>query len=72
MKEEALSIEAIDAHIANQGITPESLSGLDVCGVYRTVRPVLVFAKTLLFFKPAWQPILQGFIDAVDKMCSVS
>ncbi len=65
MKDKIMAIEEIDAHIEKQAQT----RGLDICGTYKTVRPILVFAKGLLFFKPKWQAILQLLIDALDKQC---
>ena len=71
MNEQPMSIEEIDAHISQQAkaLNTKDFAGLDLCKIYKTVRPVLVFVKALLFFKPAWQAILQGFIDSLDKMC---
>lgn len=66
-----MTIEEIDAHLSKKGFTggKESLVGLNLCAIFKTVRPILVFAKTLLFFKPAWQAILQSLIDALDQSC---
>jgi hypothetical protein len=71
MNEQPMSIEEIDAHIAQQAkaLNTKDFAGLDPCKIYKVARPILVFVKALLFFKPAWQAILQGLIDALDKLC---
>lgn len=40
-----------------------------VCEVYQKVRPVILFAKGLLFFKPKWQAVIQQLIDSLDLIC---
>jgi hypothetical protein len=72
MSDKILSIEEIDAHIAQTApkFQAEGFAGVNLCGIYKTVRPILVFVKGLLFFKPAWQAILQSLIDALDASCS--
>ncbi len=71
MSDKVLSIDEIDGHIAKHtaGAGTKALTGLNLCAIYKVVRPILVFAKALLFFKPAWQTILQSLIDALDKTC---
>ena len=71
MDEKIMSIEEIDTHLAKHGFTGkvEALKGKDLCGIFKTVRPILVFVKALLFFKPTWQAILQTLIDALDQTC---
>lgn len=65
MKDKVMTIEEIDAHIEKHAMA----KGLDVCATFKKVRPVLVFVKSLLFFKPKWQAILQTLIDVLDKQC---
>jgi hypothetical protein len=71
MSHQALSIEEIDAHLIRQAeaLNTKDFAGLDLCKIYKTVRPILEFAKLLLFFRPKWQAVLQSFLDAADKMC---
>jgi hypothetical protein len=71
MSDQVMSIETIDAHLAQQAkaLGTQTFAGLDLCKTYNTVRPILVFVKALLFFRPAWQAVLQAFIDTADKMC---
>ncbi len=65
MKDKVMKVEEIDAHIQKHA----QARGLDICATYTKVKPVLVFAKGLLFFKPNWQAVLQSLIDALDKEC---
>jgi hypothetical protein len=70
MSDQVLSIEEIDAHLAQaKAVGTEAFAGLDLCKIYKVARPILVFVKALLFFRPTWQTVLQAFIDAADKMC---
>jgi hypothetical protein len=74
MNNQALSkerMDAIDAHVEAQTKISgaQDVVGLDLCQIYTRVQPVLSFVKDLLFFKPAWQAVLQSLIDALDKMC---
>ncbi len=40
----------------------------DIGAIYHAVRPVLLFAKTILFFKPKWQNAINAFITALDAL----
>lgn len=76
--EKLLSIQEIDAHIeqyskvvATQKLEGEALKAFNICATYTVVRPVLVFAKSILgFFKPSWAAVLGTFIAAVDAACT--
>jgi len=67
MEQKLLSVEEIDNHIKPH--LQANLAAIDFCGIYKAVRPILVFAKALLFFKPAWQAILEAFITSMDNAC---
>ncbi|MEP7108534.1 MAG: hypothetical protein ABI760_11140 [Ferruginibacter sp.] len=65
MSDKIMTIEQIDAHIEKHA----QAKSLDICGTYKTVKPILVFAKSMLFFKPKWKTVLQTLIDVLDKQC---
>ncbi len=74
MSNEVLTIPQIDAHIAKHlgKLKAEELDSLDLCKIYQTIRPALIFIRTLLFWKPDWQVILQKLIDALDASCGTT
>lgn len=43
----------------------------DLCVIYGTVRPVLKFARALLFFKPKWQKAIDLLTDNLDLACNI-
>ncbi len=56
----------VDAHYEN--LTTKATT-VNLCAIYTGVRPVLKFAKALLFFKPKWQTAIQALIDNLDTAC---
>lgn len=56
------TIPTIDAHLAANPVQPHH--GLAETVV--SIRPILEFACTLLFFKPSWQKALKAFMAALD------
>ncbi|WP_217603700.1 hypothetical protein [Chitinophaga sp. GbtcB8] len=67
MSDQLMSIEQIDKHIASR--PNATTAAIDFCAIYKTVRPILLFAKALLFFKPEWQKVLEAFIESMDGNC---
>jgi len=66
--EKIMSIKEIDEHIEQ---SEQNVSGINICGTYNTVRPVLVFAKSVLgIVKPKWATVLGVFISTVDAFCT--
>lgn len=66
-------MEEVDQHLdnsENEVATKDGATGLDLCTAYKAVRPVLEFAKLLLFFKPKWQIVLANFILVNDSLCN--
>lgn len=67
----------IDKHIdevLSQGGTsfdPKTATArrFDLCKIYTAVRPVLKFARGLLFFKPKWQSVISLLMEAMDEHC---
>ena len=57
--------EHLDAH---EAATAQNLK-LNICDIFSKVRPVLVFAHSILFFKPKWQTALTNLINAMDAAC---
>jgi hypothetical protein len=41
----------------------------EFCAVYTAARPVLLFARGLLFFKPKWQTVVTALIGGLDTVC---
>jgi uncharacterized protein VirK/YbjX len=42
---------------------------VDLCAVYKKVRPALSFAKALLFWKPKWAAWVKELMDKLDEVC---
>lgn len=61
--DEALAIEA------PAGLSAAKLKMFNVCKAYLAVRPVLKFARGLLFFKPRWQKVIDILFVAMDEVC---
>ncbi len=66
----------IDKHIddvlaieAPAGISANQFKLWNICRTYQAVRPVLKFAKGLLFFKPKWQGVMTMLMAALDEAC---
>lgn len=71
-QEKFMTIQEIDEHIekSEQLASSENLQAINICGIYATVRPVLVFAKSVLsFVKPKWATVIDTFISTVDVFC---
>lgn len=47
-----------------------NLKTIDFCSLWHTVRPILIFVKALLFWKPKWQTVLKQLIDSLDATCN--
>jgi hypothetical protein len=63
-----MNIDQIDEHIEPHH--DAVVSGKpSFCTIYTGVRPILFFAKTLLFFRPKWQTLLTALIGALDISC---
>jgi hypothetical protein len=71
MNEIVLTPDEIDTHISKltNGGGAKSLTGANLCTVYKVVRPILILIKTFLIIKPDWQKIIQLLIDELDKAC---
>lgn len=44
---------------------------LNICGLYRKIRPVLIVAKKVLFFKPKLSKTIGDLIVLLDESCPV-
>lgn len=66
-------VSDIDAHVDNH---LEKVAGLDagklpnLCTVWSGVKPVIKFARALLFWKPKWQAVIDQFITSLDAACN--
>ena len=70
MKQE--EIDALDAHVDEHLTTTESMSAqklLDICAIWKGVRPIVKVARALLFWKPKWQAVLDQLITSLDATC---
>jgi hypothetical protein len=63
-----MKTEEIDKHVEKHLAENKSF---DLCTTYKTVKPVIEFAKLLLFFKPKWQQAIGNFVAVMDKNCSL-
>jgi len=58
-----------DAAVAASADGPPSPGTPQFCAIYTAARPVLVFARGMLFFKPKWQTVITGLIGGLDTIC---
>jgi len=61
----------IDAHVNDHLRTTANLKAIDLEAAYKGVRPVLKFARSILFFKPKWQHVLDMFIASLDSLYKI-
>lgn len=73
----SLEISDIDNHLANYPaprpagtLSDYELRVFNLCGIWQKVRPIIKFAKKLLFFKPLWQAVVEEFVDICDGLCN--
>jgi len=57
----------IDEHVEANADTLHERSNF--CEIYKIARPILFFAKSILFFKPKWQAVLTALIANLDSGC---
>jgi hypothetical protein len=66
-----MEVEEIDAHVEAHAETVAKAIP-DLCAIYKVNRPVLKFAKALLFFKKKWQDAIDKLIASLDDACPES
>lgn len=69
---EHLPIDQIDAHVDDHLAKSEELAAqkmLNLCSIWTGVRPVVKFARALLFWKPKWQQVIDQLITSLDEAC---
>lgn len=42
----------------------------NICELYKKAKPVLKFAKGVLFFKPKWASMIGLLITTLDEICN--
>lgn len=50
----------------------DKVNNSDLCILYAKWGPVLKFAASLIFFKPAWQKGFRIFIQALETNCDIT
>jgi hypothetical protein len=58
-----------DAAIAATTDGPPAPGTPQFCAIYTAARPVLVFVKGMLFFRPKWQAIVTALLGGLDTIC---
>lgn len=72
--EKVMSVEQIDKHVETT-YTPKKAGAekdsatFNLCATYAVARPIIIFAKSFLFFKPKWQDAVGKFVTALDAVC---
>lgn len=71
-----MQVHEIDEHIEapvetidTSAFSEQQLKLFNICGVYKKIRPIIKFARTLLFWKPKWQAVIDEFIVVCDTIC---
>jgi hypothetical protein len=73
-----MNVQEIDDHVDNftaaeapAGFNEAQLKLFDICQVWQKVRPIVKFARNMLFWRPKWQDVVDQFIAAADLSCPV-
>ena len=75
--EQDFSFEAIDRHIeSNFKPGPANLAAAagtaDLCGIYKTVKPILGGVLLIPFIPAKWKEVVRAFMAVLDTMCPAS
>ena len=69
-------VAAVDTHVdtfvagaANEGMNAQALQLFSICAAWQKVRPIVNFAKAMLFWKPKWQAVITEFEGVADGIC---
>lgn len=62
-------IEAPALEVDTSAFSAQELKLFNVCSIYKKIRPIIKFARTLLFWKPKWQAVIDEFIAVCDGIC---
>ena len=62
-------LEDFAANEANEGMSANAMKLFSVCNAYQKIRPIIIFVKGLLFWKPKWQKAIDEFIVVADGIC---
>ena len=62
-------LEDFSANEANGNMSANAMKLFSVCNAYQKVRPIIIFVKGLLFWKPKWQKVIDEFILVADGIC---
>lgn len=62
-------IEAPAPEVDTSAFNAQELKLFNVCSIYKKIRPIIKFARTLLFWKPKWQAVIDEFIAVCDGIC---
>lgn len=76
MQEKVMDFEAINAHLDSNYVEAKNVQSLttasaqsQLCGVYKTVRPILVALSNLVIIPNKWRAALATFISVMDVIC---
>jgi len=78
MGKAADSFQQVDQHVEDnhQAVKDAVQSGPAIpgtpefCNLYIVARPVLLFVRGMLFFKPKWQMVISGLVGGLDAVCN--
>lgn len=68
-----MEVHEIDSHVDDHLAKSEELAAqkmLNLCSIWTGVKPVIRFARALLFWKPKWQAVIDQLITSLDEACS--
>lgn len=67
MEQKLISFEETQSKV--EALNADKNLALDLCGIYKKVRPILIFAEQ--FLPKAWKEILDAFIKLLDNQCHI-
>lgn len=61
----------VDEHgkLVNEGIFDPQALLTKICAAVTVAKPILQFVRSLLFFKPSWQKVLDIVINSANAVC---
>ena len=66
-----MDLHEIDAHVEKHLPAIPEKGIPDLCVIYNAARPVIAFARALLFWRPKWQAVISAFMASLDAQCQL-
>ncbi len=69
-----MKFEEVDQHVASVNLatlkaTDHATATINLCAIYKAVKPILAFVETFPFFPVKWKAVIAMFTENLDLMC---